>query len=271
MGLVKESLTFSLYAQVITTLIGFLGLIYKLRQRDQILGEILTLETIVQVIEFCFYYWFSYIYRQSVDRTDIAKYRYYDWVFTTPIMLLNTVIFFEYNNRKNNKDNTNQENYLEPFTPNYDGDEAFQNCERQLKNSEQRFQHESCNETPLTITGFLSEERNLSNVIWIAIYNFLMLLIGYLHEIGVVDIWVSTIVGFIFLGLSFRTIYSEYAVGSMANMPIFWLMAILWSLYGVAAALPPRYKNFMYNILDIFSKNFYGLYLVYVIYQVRVR
>lgn len=244
MGLVKDSLTFSLYAQVITTLIGFLGLIYKLRPRDQILGEILTLETIVQVIEFCFYYWFSYIYRQSVDRTDIAKYRYYDWVFTTPIMLLNTVIYFEYNNRKNNKDNTIRENFL---------------------------QHESCNDTPLTIIGFLTDERNLWNVIWIGVYNFLMLLIGYLQEIRVVNIWVSTIVGFIFLGLSFEKIYSEYATRSPANMSVFWLMAILWSLYGVAAALSPRYKNFLYNILDIFSKNFYGLYLVYVIYRMRVQ
>ena len=252
MGLVKDSLTFSLYAQVITTLIGFLGLIYKLRPRDQILGEILTLETIVQVIEFCFYYWFSYIYGQSVDRTDIAKYRYYDWVFTTPIMLLNTVIFFEYNNRKNNKDNTIRENYVEPF-------------------QDESLQKESCNDTPLTVIGFLSEERNLWNVIWIGVYNFLMLLIGYLHEIHVVNIWVSTIVGFIFLGLVFEKIYSEYAIGSPANMPVFWLMAVLWSLYGVAAALEPRYKNFMYNILDIFSKNFYGLYLVYVIYQMRVQ
>ena len=98
-----------------------------------------------------------------------------------------------------------------------------------------------------------------------------MLLIGYLQEIHVVNIWVSTIVGFIFLGLVFRKIYSEYVVESPANMPLFWLMAVLWSLYGVAAALPPRYKNFMYNILDIFSKNFYGLYLVYVIYQMRVQ
>lgn len=254
MGLVKESLTFSLYAQVITTLIGFLGLIYKLRPRDQILGEILTLETIVQVIEFCFYYWFSYIYRQSVDRTDIAKYRYYDWVFTTPIMLLNTVIYFEYNNNNKNNDKNRDSNA----------------DNKDIKDQENYLKNESCNETPLTITGFLSDERNLWNVIWIGIYNFLMLLIGYLHEIGLVNIWVSTIVGFIFLGLVFEKIYSEYAIGSPANMSVFWLMAVVWSLYGVAAALESRYKNFMYNILDIFSKNFYGLYLVYVIYQMRI-
>ena len=54
MGLVKSSLTFSLYAQVITTFLGFIGLIFKLRPRDLILHEILTLENTVQVIEFTF-------------------------------------------------------------------------------------------------------------------------------------------------------------------------------------------------------------------------
>ena len=105
MGLVKSSLTFSLYAQVITTFLGFIGLIFKLRPRDLILHEILTLENTVQVIEFTFYFWFSYMYKKNVDKTDIAKYRYYDWVFTTPIMLLNTIVYFEYNSildRENN-------------------------------------------------------------------------------------------------------------------------------------------------------------------------
>ena len=46
MGLVKSSLTFSLYAQVITTLVGFLALIYKLAPQDKILRDILSLETI---------------------------------------------------------------------------------------------------------------------------------------------------------------------------------------------------------------------------------
>ena len=47
-------------------------------------------------------------------------------------------------------------------------------------------------------------------------------------------------------------------------------MACIWSLYGVAAMLPSNYKNFSYNILDIFSKNFYGLYIAYRIYENRI-
>ena len=160
MGIVKNSLTFSLYAQVITTFLGFIGLIFKLKPQDMVLTEILSLETIVQVIEFAFYFWFSYMYKKSVDRTDIAKYRYYDWVFTTPIMLFNTILYFEYNNRINNtKTSTNN----------------------------------SSNDTPLRLQDFFIN--NQSNIGKIALYNFIMLAVGYLQEIGVINIWVSSIIG----------------------------------------------------------------------------
>lgn len=234
MGLVKGSLTFSLYAQVITTFLGFFALIFELRPKDIVLREILTLETIVQVIEFGFYFWFSYVFNKNVDKTDIAKYRYYDWVFTTPIMLFNTIVYFEYNNRLNKNTNNN-----------------------------------SSNDNPMNIQEFL--QNNQSNVIKISVYNFIMLAVGYLQEIGVINIWASTIIGFFFLYLVFDIIYREYAVKSKENMPIFWTMAVIWSLYGVAAMFNSKYKNFAYNILDIFSKNFYGLYIGYRIYERRVQ
>jgi hypothetical protein len=37
----------------------------------------------------------------------------------------------------------------------------------------------------------------------------------------------------------------------------------IWSLYGVAAWFPSALKNASYNILDIFAKNFYGVFLSY--------
>lgn len=235
MGLVKNSLTFSLYAQVITTLLGFFGLIYKLRPQDMVLHEILTLETVVQVIEFGFYFWFSYMYKKNVDKTDITKFRYYDWVFTTPIMLFNTVVYFEYNNIKNSKKNSS---------------------------------NNSSNDTPLTLESFFNN--NKENVGKIVLYNFIMLAVGYLQELGVINIWASSIIGFYFLYLVFDIIYREYAVKSQENLQIFWIMAIIWSLYGVAAMFESKYKNFGYNILDIVSKNFYGLYIAYRIYENRV-
>lgn len=233
MGLVKSSLTFSLYAQVITTILGLFGLMFKLRPTDMILREILTLETVVQVIEFTFYFWFSYIYKKSVDKTDIARYRYYDWVFTTPIMLLTTIVYFEYNN-----------------TQDRDG----------VGNSS--------NDAGLTMIDFI--KNNKDNIIIITFYNFLMLLVGYLQEIGIINIWISSIFGFYFLYLTFNKIYIEYAIKSPNNLPIFWTMAVIWSLYGFAAMFTSKYKNFAYNVLDIFSKNFYGLYITYRIYQRRI-
>jgi hypothetical protein len=38
-------------------------------------------------------------------------------------------------------------------------------------------------------------------------------------------------------------------------------------LYGVAAMFNSVWKNVSYNILDVFAKNFYGLFLSYLIYQ----
>jgi bacteriorhodopsin len=41
----------------------------------------------------------------------------------------------------------------------------------------------------------------------------------------------------------------------------------VWAIYGVAAVLPYHIKNTMYNILDIFAKNFFGIFLSYVLYK----
>lgn len=98
-----------------------------------------------------------------------------------------------------------------------------------------------------------------------------MLLVGYLQEIGAINIWMSSSLGFYLLYLTFEKIYYEYAVKSKTNLPIFWTMAFIWSLYGIAAMFESKYKNFAYNILDIFSKNFYGLYITYRIYENRIQ
>lgn len=225
MGSVKYSLVLSLYAQIITTFIGLIAIFINLRDNDLILRDILTMETIVQIIEFIFYLWFSYFYNENVDKTDITKYRYYDWVLTTPLMLLSTIIYFEYNyyEKENRK---------------------------------------------LTLNQFMKDKS--SEIFKIFVYNFLMLLVGYLQEIGIINIWISTIVGFGFFYLTFSSIYNNFAIKSEKNMPIFYVLLVLWGLYGIAAMFPLIQKNVSYNILDIFSKNFYGLFLVYIIWMKRV-
>jgi bacteriorhodopsin len=63
----------------------------------------------------------------------------------------------------------------------------------------------------------------------------------------------------------FKIIYEEYAKDTNIAQIIYYVSFITWGLYGVAAALPFNQKNTMYNILDLFAKNVYGLFLYFFI------
>lgn len=112
---------------------------------------------------------------------------------------------------------------------------------------------------------------NKMDIVKIVVYNFMMLLVGYLNEIGLMDIYSSTIIGFGFFGLVFHKMYSRYAIQNPKNMNFFYFMFFIWSLYGVAAIYPNTTKNTAYNLLDIVSKNFYGVYLAKEIFELRTR
>ena len=96
---VKNSMIFSLLVQIITGLISLHGIFIKLDFNDKILSDILFLETIVQIIEFLFYVWMTYTF---VNIKNLAARRYIDWVFTTPTMLLSTIMFMKYLEAKKN-------------------------------------------------------------------------------------------------------------------------------------------------------------------------
>jgi bacteriorhodopsin len=112
---------------------------------------------------------------------------------------------------------------------------------------------------PIKFIEFIKS--NKKNVITIIVSNFLMLLFGYLGEIGVIDMEKSIIFGFIFFGISFYTIYRNYAVGSKRGIEMYKFILTVWGLYGIAAMFSAYHKNNMFNILDIFAKNFFGLFL----------
>jgi bacteriorhodopsin len=107
-------------------------------------------------------------------------------------------------------------------------------------------------------------ETHKLRIILILFLNFLMLLFGYLQEIGVISIYASSIFGYIALCGSFYGMYDGF-VRDVSDKRIFNFMFIVWSLYGIAAMLPNISKNIGYNILDVFAKNFYGLYLTFLI------
>lgn len=113
----------------------------------------------------------------------------------------------------------------------------------------------------LRFSDFLKQHKQ--NIITIFVCNFLMLLFGYLGETGAIDMTSSLVFGFVFFGFTFYTIYKNYAVNTESSLKLFYFVLSVWALYGVAAVFPPYHKNNMFNILDIFAKNFFGLYLYY--------
>lgn len=217
-SIVERTVYASLIAQILTTLFGVIALFKELDFKDQVLNGILSLEMLVQFIEAVFYAWFAFFFTRSLSRNDIAKYRYYDWIFTTPMMLLSTSLFFVY---QAGKTSGNPLYSIRDFLRQYGWDYGL-----------------------------------------MAFYNMLMLVFGYLNEVGVLSLLSSSLFGFLFFGLSFMKLY-EFAVMSPDNMGVFWLMFSIWFLYGVFATYPNIIKNTGYNVLDIFSKNFYGVYLTW--------
>ena len=92
---------------------------------------------------------------------------------------------------------------------------------------------------------------NYNNITKILTYNFGMLLTGYLYEINLSNVFTTFIIGFIFFILLFLQLYSSFAIKSNKNTIIFFLMLIIWSLYGFAILFNYKIKNALYNILDL--------------------
>ncbi len=109
-NIVSKTVYFSLLVQIITTVVSLKGITYNLKENDNILKEILILETVVQFVEACFYVWV--IFALSNLKTMSSR-RYYDWFITTPIMLYTTIIFMQY--QKNKENNINKKITLTNF------------------------------------------------------------------------------------------------------------------------------------------------------------
>jgi hypothetical protein len=120
-------------------------------------------------------------------------------------------------------------------------------------------------EEEVTLESFLSE--HWSDVLVVFGFNMLMLAFGYLYEIKQIDIVTSQTLGFAGFAGSFYVIWDKFASKNPDNFLLYAFMFIIWALYGVAAMFTSTWKNASYNILDVFAKNFYGIFLSYLIYQ----
>ena len=106
----------------------------------------------------------------------------------------------------------------------------------------------------------------MNTIIPVLLLNWLMLLFGYLGEISVIPVLLGVSLGFIPFLIYYYIIYNKYALLSEDGFNIFIYFFIFWSLYGIAAILPYKIKNTLYNILDLFAKNFFGIFLSYLIF-----
>ena len=127
-----------------------------------------------------------------------------------------------------------------------------------LKNRE-----ENKDTTKLEFFKLISENaKHITNVFYL---NWLMLIFGYLGEIKILSTFSSVFLGFIPFLIYYYIIYINYATQSKTGWQLFIYFFFFWSLYGIAALLPYYTKNVFYNILDLFSKNFFGLFLSFII------
>lgn len=110
-------------------------------------------------------------------------------------------------------------------------------------------------------------KKDFNKIIELWFYNLNMLIVGFLQEIKIINIILSTIIGFYFFGLLFYKMFIYYVVNNKKNYLLFFLMFFIWGLYGIAAIFNYKLKNAFYNILDIFSKNFFGLFLAYLVFK----
>jgi len=117
------------------------------------------------------------------------------------------------------------------------------------------------------LSDFLSN--HTASIIHIVLLNAAMLLFGLIGEFGYLSHYTSTALGFIPFALNFAYIKENFLPSSedpFKNAVFYWFV-FFWALYGVFAVMKYSIKNTGYNILDIFAKNFFGLFLAYIIWS----
>lgn len=116
------------------------------------------------------------------------------------------------------------------------------------------------------LTDFLSN--NVGSIVTVLGLNALMLLSGFLGEIGVAPILLTTALGFIPFATYFGYIYENFVPAEDVDYKrtlFFWFVGF-WLLYGLFALFSYTAKNVSYNILDLFAKNFFGVFLSVIIW-----
>jgi bacteriorhodopsin len=226
-SLLHSSLWFSIVVQLVTGVIELLAFFVKTPPGMGLIKQLLGLEVAVQAVEGSFYAWLYY----NIDRVkNITPKRYADWAITTPTMLVTLIAYIIY--LKTDKGNGRDS---------------------------------------LSLIQILRE--NAVPIAQILGLNWFMLLFGYLGEVGVIPLVAGVALGFVPFIAYFYIMYERFVANDAihnngtngTSLKIYAYFLVAWSLYGIVAVLPYALKNTIYNVLDLFSKNFFGIFLSYLI------
>tara|TARA_Y200000002_G_scaffold376645_1_gene380866 strand:+ start:426 stop:1103 length:678 start_codon:yes stop_codon:yes gene_type:complete len=103
---------------------------------------------------------------------------------------------------------------------------------------------------------------NFSTFLLILFFNYGMLAAGYLGEQEVIDKVPANIIGFVFFGALYYYIYAVFLQDNynFDNMILYLAFLILWAGYGILYFQDELTKNVGYNVLDLLSKCFVGIF-----------
>ena len=189
--LLKMTVYLSIIVQILTGLVSFSGVFVKLNDKDKILTEILGLETVVQIVEGLFYIYLAYSL-QYISTYVVARRRYIDWIITTPMMLLSTIMYMDYEKKKKENKTIRARSFI--------------------KNNRKNITNMFLANTLMLIAGFLAEIKLVSKSLAIPVgFVFLFLSFGIMYQNYVGDIEINKKIFTFMLG-----IWSLYGVAAMA-------------------------------------------------------
>jgi len=126
-----------------------------------------------------------------------------------------------------------------------------------------KYEENGLDTSKLELFNLLTENSGVMS--YVLYLDWLMLIFGYLGETKIINTLTGVLLGFIPFLIYFYIIYINYVRQTATGWKLCLYFFFFWSLYGVAAVLPYYLKNTFYNILDLFAKNFFGLFLSYII------
>ena len=218
--MIYQTAYLSLLLQIVVGIIDFLALQIKVPEDKTLFKDLLKIELGVQIIEMIFYICLVFSFSNI---PNITPKRYYDWILTTPTMLITLMAFLDKGQYKGIADYINTHKY---------------------------------------------------DIIKVISANMMMLILGLMGELGYIQYQLAIVLGFLPFLYYYNQIYNKYIKDKeqpALKKGLYWFFFVVWSLYGVAAFFPYILKNSFYNILDLFAKNATGLFLVYIIWKLKIK